>query len=203
VFGLANGFINHLYTSLGTASNYGAIPRLHNSQHPLSLLPAVPWQRLLTVDILPLPALMFFLRGLSFRTACQLFPQLNWIAICSQPPLQSLTALSAQLSLSIIFNCRFSTDSLYPVAFPITTLHGPNRKHRFQQFLNCSLRIIRCRGAPLIQHSGVMSQYCNDYRFVEEVLSPLRLDLRSLFTFVHYHCSLTAVAPSFDFRTLH
>jgi hypothetical protein len=35
-FGLSNGFIDHLYTPLGTASNYRAISNLHNSQHPLS-----------------------------------------------------------------------------------------------------------------------------------------------------------------------
>jgi hypothetical protein len=39
-----NGFIDHLYTRLGTTSNYSATANLHKSpQHPLSLFqPAVP-----------------------------------------------------------------------------------------------------------------------------------------------------------------
>jgi hypothetical protein len=36
-FGLVNGFIDHLYTRLGTTHNYSAITNLHKSpQHPLS-----------------------------------------------------------------------------------------------------------------------------------------------------------------------
>jgi hypothetical protein len=72
--------------------------------HPLSLFqldvfsPAIPWQRLLTVVILQLLALRSFLRRLSFRTASQLFPQLNWILVCSETLLQSSTKLSTQLS---------------------------------------------------------------------------------------------------------
>jgi hypothetical protein len=68
-------------------------------QHPLSLfLPAVSsaavaWQRLVTVKVFLLPTLRSFLRRLAFRTSRQLFLQLNWIAISSQPPLQSSIAL--------------------------------------------------------------------------------------------------------------
>jgi hypothetical protein len=47
---------------------------------------------------------------------------------------------SSQLST----NCSHGTSELDWLVF-ITTLHGPNRKHRSQQFLNCCLRI-RCRG---------------------------------------------------------
>jgi hypothetical protein len=82
------------------------------------------------VEILQFPELRSFLRRPSFRTACQLFPQLNWIDISSQSSLQSSTALSTTKPQLSSF---------------ITTLHGPNRKHRFQQFLYCCLRI-RCRG---------------------------------------------------------
>jgi hypothetical protein len=98
-----NGFIDHH----ATTNNHSATADLHKSpQHPLSLFQpavssrAVPWQRLLTVEILQLPAFRSFRRRLSFRTACRLFLQLNWIAVSSQPPLQSSTALSTQLSLN-------------------------------------------------------------------------------------------------------
>jgi hypothetical protein len=82
------------------------------------------------MEILQLPALRSFLRRLSFRTACQLFSQLNWTAISSQPPLQSSTGHSTTKPKLSSF---------------ITNLHGPNRKHRFQQYLYCCLRI-RCSG---------------------------------------------------------
>jgi hypothetical protein len=81
------------------------ISTIHSSpQHPLCLFqlavssPAVPWQRLLTVKIVQFSALRSFLRRLSFRTACQLIPQLKWVAISSQLPLQSSTAHSTQLT---------------------------------------------------------------------------------------------------------
>jgi hypothetical protein len=68
-----NGFIENLYTRLGTISNYSANGNLHNSkslQHSLSLFqpavssPAVSWQWLLTVEILQLHALRFSLHSL-------------------------------------------------------------------------------------------------------------------------------------------
>jgi hypothetical protein len=36
-------------------------------------------------------------------------------------------------------------DSLASIVLLITPLHGPSRKHRFQQYLYCRMRI-RCRG---------------------------------------------------------
>jgi hypothetical protein len=66
---LSTGFwisewIDHLYTRLGSTSNYSATANPHNSpQHPLSLFQpavsslAVPWQRLLTVEFLLFHAL--------------------------------------------------------------------------------------------------------------------------------------------------
>jgi hypothetical protein len=98
-------FIDTLCTSRGTTSNYSTTADLHTSQFttapnkpfPSAVSTAVSWQRLLTVEILQLPALGSFPGRLSFRTAWQLFPQLKWIAISSQPPLQSSTALSTSL----------------------------------------------------------------------------------------------------------
>jgi hypothetical protein len=93
------------WPSLWSISNYSATAGLHNLQittsttnlfQPALSSPAVPWQRLLTVEILQLLALTSFFPRVSFRTACQLFPQLSYSAISSQPPLQSSTALSIQ-----------------------------------------------------------------------------------------------------------
>jgi hypothetical protein len=56
-FGLDILFIDHLHTHLGTTSSYSAIANHHNSQittAPAKPFPAVPWQRLVTVDILQL-----------------------------------------------------------------------------------------------------------------------------------------------------
>jgi hypothetical protein len=67
VFGLVNGFIDPLYTRLGSASNYSAIANLHTlkittahaklSESSLEVF----WQRILAVEILKLPALRSYL----------------------------------------------------------------------------------------------------------------------------------------------
>jgi hypothetical protein len=71
-FGLVKGFIDHLYTRLGTISNYSATVNLHNLQittAPANLFsslvssPALPWQELI-VEILQLHALRSCLHSL-------------------------------------------------------------------------------------------------------------------------------------------
>jgi hypothetical protein len=54
------GFIDHLYAWLGSTTNYSAIDNLHTlkittapaKSFPAVSSPAVPWEQLLTVDIL-------------------------------------------------------------------------------------------------------------------------------------------------------
>jgi hypothetical protein len=76
-----NGFIDHLYTRLGTTSNYSTIVNIHIHKSPQRMLsrfqpavssPAFPWQWLLTVEIIQLHALRSSLHNLFCRTACQL-----------------------------------------------------------------------------------------------------------------------------------
>jgi hypothetical protein len=76
-FGLVNGFIDHLYTQLGTTSNYSATADPHNSEittapamlfEPAVSSPAIPWQRLLTVEILQLHVLKSSLHRLPYWT---------------------------------------------------------------------------------------------------------------------------------------
>jgi hypothetical protein len=66
----------YTYTRLGTKSNYSATANLHNSQittayaklfQPALSLPAVPWQQLLTVEILQLHALKLSLHRLPYK----------------------------------------------------------------------------------------------------------------------------------------
>jgi hypothetical protein len=121
-----SGFIDHLYTALGTTGNYSAIAGLHNSQFTTAttkLLPAccvltsIPWQRLLTVEILQLPALRSLLRRLSFRTACQLStPELSvqFSAAKFQLPTISLPSLldySANYQLRRLSQLSSTADS--------------------------------------------------------------------------------------------
>jgi hypothetical protein len=73
-----NGFIDHSYTPFGTTSNYRAIADFSTLQittapvkpffQPAVSSAAVPWQRLLTVEILQLHALRFYLHSLPCRT---------------------------------------------------------------------------------------------------------------------------------------
>jgi hypothetical protein len=75
--GLDIGFIDHLYTRLLNTSNYSATINLHKSRittapakpFPASVSsPVVPWQRLLTEEILQLHALRSSLHRLPYRT---------------------------------------------------------------------------------------------------------------------------------------
>jgi hypothetical protein len=75
-FGLVNVFTDHLYTLLGTTRNYSATDNLYNSQSttaPIKRFPAVPWKRLLTVEIFQLHALRSSLYRLRYRT------HINWL----------------------------------------------------------------------------------------------------------------------------
>jgi hypothetical protein len=74
---IGGGFIDHLYTQLGTTSNYIATANLHASQiitkHTKSfaaccVVTSRSWQLLLTVEILQLHALRFYLHSLHCRT---------------------------------------------------------------------------------------------------------------------------------------
>jgi hypothetical protein len=97
-----------------------------SSQHPLSLFQtamsstAVPWQRLITVEILQLPALRSSCHSCPCRTLVNC--QLNYSAISSQPPLQSSTELST-------LNCQLTTQLVNLNVFKITPWSGPHRKH--------------------------------------------------------------------------
>jgi hypothetical protein len=80
-YGLDIGLIDPLYTPFGTTGNCNAVANFHSSQiteapsKPFQSAvpsPAVPQQRLLSVEILQLPSLRFFLHRLSYRTAFQL-----------------------------------------------------------------------------------------------------------------------------------
>jgi hypothetical protein len=76
-FDKVNGFINHLYTPLGTKSTYIATANLHNSQittapakpffQPAVPSSALPWQQILTVEVLQLHDLRFYLHSLPYR----------------------------------------------------------------------------------------------------------------------------------------
>jgi hypothetical protein len=96
-------------TALSLTSTLCKPPR-----YPLSLFPAycvfisVPWQRLLTVEILQFHALRSYLDSLPCRT----LPSTdNYRAISSQPHLQC------------------STELVAPVLFFITPWRGPRRQH--------------------------------------------------------------------------
>jgi hypothetical protein len=80
-FGLRNWTYWPLIHSIVSTSNYSATANLHNSQITTapSLLPspAIPWQWLLTVEILQLHLLRFHLQCLLCRTALQ--NSQNWL----------------------------------------------------------------------------------------------------------------------------
>jgi hypothetical protein len=119
-----NGFTDHLYTSLGTRiTALSLISTLYKSpQHSL-----------------PFPSNSFN-SGDSSASRAQV--------LSSQPPVQNSTlnrqlpgwrpfhtnllvfSLQADFQLTL---CQLTSNWVTPTVFHITTLHGPSRKHRFQQ----------------------------------------------------------------------
>jgi hypothetical protein len=87
------GFIDHVYTLLGTTRNYSAVANIQTSQVTSTRLVFSVFARLflvtaLTVDILQLPTL----KSSSHSRPCRILVncQLDCSTIPSQPPLQSL-----------------------------------------------------------------------------------------------------------------
>jgi hypothetical protein len=152
------------------------ISTIHSSQHPLSLFQpdvpttAVPWQRLLTVDILQLPTPRFSCHSRPCRTLCQL-PNLLSLRcraqLHCQPSTDSLPSL-------LNYPCRAQLHSALPnlnYSF-ITTRHGPNRPLLLLEYSLRRERVYRAAAqqwtsplAPLFRHSGVMSQYYYYYYY--------------------------------------
>jgi hypothetical protein len=81
----------------------------HNTASCVS--PAVPWQRLLTDEVLQLHAFKSSPNGGSLPTA------------------------------SFLHRLPCRTDSVVPIVFLRTPLHGPSRKHHYQRYLYCCMRI--------------------------------------------------------------
>jgi hypothetical protein len=142
------GFIDHLYTPLGTTSNYSAIANLHNSQFTTE--PAMPFiaccvltSHFLTTasnsEILQLPALRSFCHSCPCRTLVSLLSTDNF----------------GILNPILCYNCHLSRCHLFSIIFaelnsPLPILNwlsqllsaglgfllyslagGPNRRHRF------------------------------------------------------------------------
>jgi hypothetical protein len=131
-----NGFIDHLCTPLGTTGNYSATANLHTLQittapaklfHPAMPSSAVPWQRLLTVEILQLPALRSYLHSLPCSTQLstenwQLTPRLTTIS--HQPPsLLSRDWLSLhwvrESNSELLYDSRFTTNQFVLATSPL------------------------------------------------------------------------------------
>jgi hypothetical protein len=84
-FGLANGFIDHLYTPLGTTSNYSAIPNLHILQITAAPAKSSPACSVSNSRSLATPANNWD----SSATRAQV--------VSSQPPVQNSHQLSTEL----------------------------------------------------------------------------------------------------------
>jgi hypothetical protein len=125
---LKSDLLTNLYTPLGTTSNYSAtanLYNLHSLQHPLNLFqpdvssPAVPWQRLLTVEILQLPALRSSCHSRSYRTLCQLSILLSlprWTQLhCQLSTDSSPSLLSYQLNYKTCY--AVSANFIFPINY--------------------------------------------------------------------------------------
>jgi hypothetical protein len=159
---LVIGFVNHFNTQHGATNNYNII-----AYHILQIItaPSKPFvacyvftSRFLVTasnsgDSLAsgsflngssLPAVPF-LHRLPYRTysVLQLTYLPGWRPFhTSFLVFSTKTDLTTELSPIVFFRLLCRTDFVAPVTTP---LYGPSRKHRFQQYLYCCMRI-RCHG---------------------------------------------------------
>jgi hypothetical protein len=112
-----NGFVDHLYTPLGTTSNYSALDNLHTLQ--ITTAHAKPQSFIIFRSRCLVTALNNGDSSASVHTSLptgqyysQPNCQFNYSVICSQPSLQN------------------SNDFIAPAVLAITSRHGPHRKHR-------------------------------------------------------------------------
>jgi hypothetical protein len=121
-YGSVNGFIDYLYTPLGTTSNYSIIANLHTLQ--ITAAPSKPFPAccVATSRYLITASNSGDSSASSLGSSCHSRPcrtLVNWTIAPSLPSL----IFRAQL------NCHPSTNWIAPILFFITTLHGPHRKH--------------------------------------------------------------------------
>jgi hypothetical protein len=118
---LENGFIDHLYTRLGTTSNYSttSISTIHKSlQHPLRLFqpavssPAIPWQQLLTVEILQLHAFKSSLHRPPYRTYYQLTLSLAY-NISAQTTQKTRISHCCSPTIALLRICCLAMERIY------------------------------------------------------------------------------------------
>jgi hypothetical protein len=127
-------------------------------QHTLSLFqpavssPAVPWQRLVTVEILQLHALKSFLHRLSY-----------------------------------------TADSVAQIVFLITPLHGPSRKHRFQQYIVACVSVAAgtCLLSRCLETNVVSEPFASNGCFSGSTVLVLRKYATILYKYLqHNHVTL-------------
>jgi hypothetical protein len=117
-YGLINGFIDHVYTPLGTTSNYSAIANLYTLQ-------------IITAPAKIFSSLLFFISrylatdfnsGDSSASRAQVF--------LLEPHVQNSCQLSAELQRhSFSASLESSSDLVAPILFFITPRRRPHRKH--------------------------------------------------------------------------
>jgi hypothetical protein len=116
-YGMLNGFIDLLYTPLGTTSNYNAIANLYNSQ--ITRAPAKPFS-----------ASCFFV-GCSLATASNSGHSSASRAqvLLSQPSLQISTVSSTIAQSLLSLPCRAQVTGCPSSSLLITLRHGQSRQH--------------------------------------------------------------------------
>jgi hypothetical protein len=145
-----NVFTDRLYTRLETTSNYSATANIHKlPQHPLSLFqpavssPAVPWQRLLTVEILQLRALRSSLHNLPCRTPLNYQLTLPFVYILTW------TTQKTQFCFCCVrVSCPWN---VFTEPFPRNGSGAEHRKH-CSSVVACMLRALPSNGRFLQSH---------------------------------------------------
>jgi hypothetical protein len=122
---LVNGFIGHLYTQLGTTSNYSVIANLHTIQITKACAKSFSACCVLTNRSLMTASNSEYSSASRAQVILSLTPVQNSLSIFNSSVAPSLLSLSCRAQL----NCQTSTDSNAPVLFCIITSHGPHRKH--------------------------------------------------------------------------
>jgi hypothetical protein len=163
------GFIDHLYIRLGTASTYNAIADLQ------TLKVTTRW-------------IFFSLQCLHLSLLGNDSRQYKFFSFCADVVtvrriFYNRTANWTIATSVLNFPCRtqLSTDWVAPIVFFITSLHEPSRKHRFQLWLHCCMRI-RCHG-----------NVCNDPLYRNGCTRYIKFGVKRNFLKLHIHMNLFTI----------
>jgi hypothetical protein len=175
-----------IYTQLGTTSNYSPIANLHHLQ--ITTAPSKIFHPLVSS------------------------PAVHWQRLLTVEILHALkSSLNRGFHSTAAFPHRlhYRTDSVATIVFLITPLHGPSRKHRFQQYLCFCMRAVvagMCLPSRCLETNVVLEPFASNVCFCGSTVLALSkhatVCLNFLSTYGYGRCAVLALCKLLMFKKL-